>query len=113
LREHSGQDKSLVEAEFGHCKRYVAPAPALLSYLTVTRKNILESLAKQSVPIEVFVGSGVVRMGPDWLEKLAARGVAVRVIDGANHFFDNEHEFDLQDALLQAVQDPLSRKPGR
>lgn len=113
LREQGGQNKTLFEAEFGHCKKYVAPAPALLSYLTVTRSSILDSLAKQSVPIEVILGSADDRMGPDWLGKLTARGVTVRVIDGANHFFDKQHEFDLQDALLQAVQAPLARKPGR
>lgn len=112
LRERAGQDKTLVEVEFGHCKKYVAPAPALLSYLTVTRNSILDSLAKQNVPIEVIIGSADDRMGQDWPGKLAARGVAVRVIDGANHFFDNQHEFDLQDALLQALQAPLPRKPG-
>lgn len=113
LREHASKDKSLVEGEFGHCKKYVAPAPALLSYLTITRQSILDALAKQNVPFEVILGGADDRMGPDWSAKLAARGVAVRTIDGANHFFDKQHEFDLQDALQQAVQDPLNRKPGQ
>jgi len=113
LRERPSQDKSLQEAEIGHCKKYVAPAPALLSYLTITRQSILDALAKPSVPIEVILGSADERMGPDWSAKLAARGVAVRTIDGANHFFDKQHEFDLQDALLQAVQEPLNRKLGQ
>ena len=111
LRERIARgDKSLAEAEFGHCKKYVAPASALASYLSVTRNTLLDALPKVSIPIEVVLGSADDRMGPDWVDKLASRGVAVRVIDGANHFFDNQHEFDLQDALLQALQSMPPRK---
>lgn len=105
LRERIARgEKSLVEAEFGHCRKYVAPPPALLSYLSVTRGVILDALSKATVPIAVFLGSADDRMGPDWADKLAGRGVTVRMIDGANHFFDNQHEFDLQDALLQGMK---------
>lgn len=112
LNERGGKDKSLVEAEFGHCKKYVSPAPALLSYLEVTRNTLLDSLAKQRVPIEVILGSADDRMGADWLGKLRARGITVRVIEGANHFFDNQHEFDLQDSLAQALQPPSTLNVG-
>lgn len=112
LRDRGSKDKSLVEAEFGHCKKYVSPVPALLSYLEVTRNSLLDSLAKQRVPIEVILGSADDRMGKDWLNKLKARGVTVRIIEGANHFFDNQHEFDLQDSLVQALQPPLTQNSG-
>lgn len=107
------KDNSLAEIEFGHCKRYVAPPAALLSYLAITRDSILRGLRKPSVPVEVLLGSADDRMGADWADKLAARGVAIRIIDGANHFFDNQHEFDLQDALLQGVQGTPMKKAGR
>lgn len=106
------KDKSLAEAEFGHCRKYVAPPAALLSYLSITRDSILNGLRKPPVPVEVLLGSADERMGADWADKLAARGVAVRIIDGANHFFDNQHEFELQDALLQGVKTIQHRKVG-
>lgn len=100
-------NKALVEVEVGHCKKYVSPPAALLSYLEVSRGTLLESLTKAPVPVEVIMGSKDDRMGDDWVDKLVARGISVRVIPGASHFFDSQYEFDLQEALLQALQSKL------
>lgn len=102
-------DNALVEAEFGHCRKYVSPPSALLSYLTLSRSSILDTLAKSAVPVEVIMGGKDDRMGADWVEKLSSRGIPVRVIPGASHFFDNQYEFDLQEAVLQT----LNRHPER
>lgn len=111
LRERIARgDKSLVEAEFGHCRKYVSPAAALLSYATITRGSILESLSKSAVPVEAIMGGNDERMGPDWPDKLMARGIDVRVIPGANHFFDNQYEFDLHDAVLQGLAPPRTER---
>lgn len=111
LRERIARgDKSLVEIEFGHCKKYVSPASALLSYATITRSSILDALSKSAVPVEAIMGGKDDRMGSDWPDKLMARGIDVRVIPGANHFFDNQYEFDLHDAVLQGL---ASRETGR
>jgi dienelactone hydrolase len=99
-------DTTLVEAEFGHCRKYVAPPTALLSYMKLSRRSILDSLAGSPVPAAAIMGGKDDRMGPDWVDRLVSRGIAVRVIPGATHFFDNQYEFDLQEALLQAL-------PGR
>lgn len=99
-------DRSLAEVEFGHCRKYVGPPDALLSYMAISRAGILGSLAKSPVPVEVIMGDKDDRMGPDWVETLASRGIAVRTISGASHFFDNLYEFDLQDTVLKAL-------PGR
>ena len=99
-------DSALVEAEFGHCRKYVGPPAALLSYMQLSRRSILDSLAASPVPASAIMGGKDDRMGPDWADRLVARGIAVRVIPGASHFFDNQYEFDLQEALLQAM-------PGR
>ena len=99
-------DNALAQVSFGHCKSYVSPPAALLSYLTLSRRSILDSIAKSAVPVEVIIGGKDDRMGADWPEKLVSHGIAVRVIPGASHFFDNQYEFDLQEAVLQAL-------PGR
>jgi pimeloyl-ACP methyl ester carboxylesterase len=100
----SGQN-GLVDAEVGHCQKYVSPPAALLSYLSITRESILDALAKTRVPTEVIMGSKDDRMGPDWVEKLKSRGLVVRVVPDASHFFDNQYEFDLQEAVLRALHD--------
>lgn len=96
-------DNALVEAEFGHCRKYVSPPAALLSYINLSRRGILDSLARSPVPAAAIMGGKDDRMGADWVDRLVARGIAVRVIPGATHFFDNQYEFDLQEALLQAL----------
>jgi dienelactone hydrolase len=107
LRERVARgDDSLVEAEFGQCKKYVSPPAALLSYLAISRNSILDSLAGSPVPAAAIMGGKDDRMGPDWVDRLVSRSIAVRMIPGASHFFDNQYEFDLQEALLQAL-------PGR
>lgn len=111
MRERvAGKDKRLAEAEFGYCRKYVSPPAAMLSYLSISRDNILDSLSRTKVPVEVIVGGKDDRMGADWVEKMISRGIVVRVIPGASHFFDNQYEFDLQEAVLKAVDDRL---PGR
>lgn len=97
--------RALVEAEIGHCKKYVSPPASLLTYMSISRDSILGSLARSPVPAEVIMGSKDDRMGPDWVDKLVSRGLVVRVIPGASHFFDNQYEFDLQEAVVQALQD--------
>ena len=107
LRERVARgDRSLVEVEFGHCKKYVSPPAALLSYLEISRSGILESLVKSPVPTSVIMGGKDDRMGSEWVEKLSSRGISVQTIPGASHFFDSQYEFDLQDAVLKAL-------PGR
>jgi pimeloyl-ACP methyl ester carboxylesterase len=98
-------DKTLAIAEFGQCKKYVSPPAALLSYLTISRNSILDSLAQSRVPFQVIMGGKDDRMGSDWVAKLLSRGISVHVIPGASHFFDNQYEFDLQEAVLQSLQE--------
>jgi pimeloyl-ACP methyl ester carboxylesterase len=108
MRERvSRRDKRLAEAEFGLCRKYVSPPAALLSYLSISRGSILDALSQTRVPVEVIMGGKDDRMGSDWVGKLISRGIVVRVIPGASHFFDNQYEFDLQEAVLQAVRDRL------
>jgi len=110
LRDRMHQkNNALVTAEFGHCKKYVSPPAPLLSYLTISRDSILEALVHAPVPVEVIMGAKDDRMGQDWVEKLVARGIVVRVIPGASHFFDNQYEFDLQEVVLKALQDKHSK----
>lgn len=104
LRERvEKRDTRLVEAEYGHCRKYVSPPAALLTYLAPSRRSILDAVTKSPVPAVAIMGGEDERMGPDWLDRLASAGIDVRVVPGASHFFDNQYEFDLQEAVLQAL----------
>ncbi len=102
--------RALVDAEMGHCNKYVSSPAALLSYVSISRESILGALAKSTVPTEVIMGSKDDRMGPDWIEKLISRGIVVRVIPGASHFFDNQYEFDLQESVMKSLQGAASKR---
>lgn len=104
------KNHAFVEAEFGQCKKYISPPASLLSYMDVSRNSILDALKRVRVPTEVILGGKDDRMGSEWVEKLTASGISVRVIPGASHFFDNQYEFDLQEVLLQTLQDKRSER---
>lgn len=92
---------------FLFCKNnYVATPESFLSYLTLTRENNLKTLNNLKPPSYTIIGSADKRFemtGYDWLDELKATGTKVVMIEGANHFFSSEHEFDLQDKLIEIM----------
>lgn len=97
-----GEDR-LATFEISYCKRYVAPPAAFLSYGEWSKHHILDNLANLPVPLEVVMGGNDQRMDADWPELLSQHGVQVATVDGANHFFDGVHEFELAERILQAL----------
>lgn len=96
-------DRSLVDAPYTFCRRYVATPAALLSFVRITREDVLRWLAASRVPVLVLLGEKDDRVGRDWAALLTARGVPVRVLPGASHFFDGPAEFDLHDAVIDSL----------
>ena len=103
-------DETLSAFEISYCRRYVAPATAFLSYATWSKQRILGSLKELPLPLEVLMGGSDQRMDPDWPRMLAEHGVRVATIDGANHFFDGIHEFDLAEKILESL-DGMAAEP--
>lgn len=97
--------KALERFTLGYCnKNYVSLPAAYLSYVADDNK-IFGQLGKAKVPVEVILGGADRTMKADWPEQIRARGIPVTIINGANHFFDGAHEFDLADkveAILKA-----------
>lgn len=92
---------------FLFCKgNYVATPKSFLSYLALTREKNLKSLNNLKTPSYTIIGGADKRFemtGHDWLDELKATSTEVVVIDGANHFFSSEHEFDLQEKLIEIM----------
>ena len=88
---------------FLFCKNnYYAIPESFLSYLKLDRSYILDSLKNLPIPTYTIMGSADKRyqsVGENWLKELEQTGTNLIVIDGANHFFSSQHEFDLQDAI--------------
>lgn len=85
------------------CRRYMAPADSFLSYARWDESRLLKAVAVAQVPVHVVLAQLDQRMPADWPTRLAQYGGRVEVVEGAGHFFDNQSEFDLLDAVIQAI----------
>lgn len=104
------KETGLLNYTLGYCKKYVATPQSFLSYANLQRNDILQLSRKIKVPVEVIMGGNDDRMGEGWTEKLRAAGNQVQVIEGANHFFDAEHEFDVLDAVISLLKSSGKKK---
>lgn len=90
---------------------YFATPDSFLSYHKLTRKQILQDLMtikNNGVKIHVTMGSADKRykkVGENWLTDIEKTGVNMSIIDGANHFFSDEHEFDLQEQIVETFDE--------
>lgn len=93
---------------FLFCKNnYFATPQSYLSYLKLDRQYVLQSLTKLTIPSYSIMGGADKRyqsVGRNWLNELEETGTNLIIVDGANHFFSSEHEFDLQDEINAILQ---------
>jgi len=92
-------DMSLHDFKIAYCEKYPTTAENYLSYLQLSKENILNDLDKITVPKTLIMGSKDNRINESWRHTLLQHGVNVISIEGANHFFDYEYEFDLLDIV--------------
>ncbi len=92
---------SLRRFTIAYCKNnYVAALPAYLSYADWTGEFIMGRLGKINVPVDVVLGSKDQVLPPGWQAQLMHGRAPVHLIQGAGHFFDGEHEFELSDRVI-------------
>lgn len=101
-------NNALVDFAIGHCKKFTATPQSYLSYANWDRKKVLDLSRRTRVPLNVILGGADNRMGADWAQALTAAGVRVDKINGANHFFDAEYEFDLLDLVINHLKSPIN-----
>lgn len=82
-----------------YCKQYVTTPENFLSYYDWSEQPILDAISRGQLINHIILGSSDERINPQWLAALQKTRNPVVIIDGANHFFDQEHEFDLLDAV--------------
>lgn len=104
LKQQAARGEALVTRQLSYCKKFTAPPEVFLSYLAWSRSDVLAAMRKSRVPITVIMGSKDARMGTEWPNQIKAQGTPIRLIEGANHFFDAQFEFDLQDAIVEAAR---------
>lgn len=93
---------------FLFCKKnFYATPQSFLSYQKLTRQHVIDELKSLTIPSYTLMGGADKRyqsVGENWLEELKQAGTNLVVVDGANHFFSSEHEFDLQEHLVNIIQ---------
>jgi len=104
LRETAQQllengDHSLHEFELLYCRKYPTPAENFLSYTQLSRKNIRQYLSSINVDKSLIIGSADKIINQQWNKSLTKDHVRLIQINGADHFFDGEYEFDLLDSV--------------
>lgn len=102
-RIRRGEHKPVMR-RFSYCQNYLATPRSLLSYLEWTPERMLKAIDRAKVPVSFIMGSKDDRLGPGWIDGLARTSARLRVIEGANHFMDGEHEFDLLDGLIEEMK---------
>ena len=102
------QDKALHPYALSFCKRYMATAQSYLSYAQWDDSKVLKTLAvlhQEQVPLFVIIGAADKRIDAQWLQALQGQVNSLAVVDGANHFFSDMYEFDLNDRLEAILQE--------
>lgn len=86
---------------------YFATPESYLSYMKLDRDYILNMLQNLKTPSYTIMGSADKRylsVGENWLTELENTRTNLITVDNANHFFSSEHEFDLQDHIVEIVR---------
>ncbi|BCN93839.1 hypothetical protein THMIRHAM_16240 [Thiomicrorhabdus immobilis] len=93
---------------FLFCKNnYLATPNSFISYMKLDRQYVLNSLKNLKIPNFTIMGSADKRyltVGENWLTELEETGTDLFIVKGANHFFSSEHEFDLQDHIIDILK---------
>jgi len=82
-----------------YCKLYPTRASDFISYYEWDPEKIVSLAETIKHKTSVIIGTGDQRISPDWRQQLKENEFKVVSIEGANHFFDQAHEFDLLDAM--------------
>ncbi len=82
-----------------YCKTYPTYPQAFLSYYKWNKLKTIRSVNSFKDHISIIMGSHDRRVDSDWKMQLTKTHNNTILIDGANHFFDQTHEFDLLDAV--------------
>lgn len=97
-------DSSIHKFSIAYCiDNYSSPPQNFLSYANWNSKKLLSAIKSSPETIQVIMGGADDSVYPKWIEHMKQGGADVSVIDGANHFFNSGHEFELYDSLMKKL----------
>ena len=100
-RQVQRRDRTLVNQPLSFCRNYLSAPEALLSYVRWDAARTLTALKQAPVGTRLIMGSADAMLGRNWIRSLEDLQTPMVVVQGANHFMDGEHEFDLLEHSLE------------
>jgi len=103
-RQHiKNNDSQLHEYSLSYCKKYISPAKDFISYAMWNKNKLIDEINQLNIPISIIIGSKDPRIDTTWKSLLQKSKSKLIIIEGANHFFDTTHEFDMNDKVLNEL----------
>lgn len=100
-RQVEHKQRALVTQHLSFCTNYPSTPQALLSYVRWDQPRTLAALKRSPVSTRLIMGDADEMLGRNWIKSLAASQTPMVIVQGANHFMDGEHEFDLLEHTLE------------
>lgn len=95
---------TLVTQRVSYCSKYLSTPQALLSYVRWDQAHTLAALKHSPVKVRLIMGDADDTLERSWLKALKHVQTPMVIVNGANHFMDGEHEFDLLDHTLRFME---------
>ncbi|MCW9023387.1 MAG: alpha/beta hydrolase [Gammaproteobacteria bacterium] len=87
-----------------YCRGNYATHPAaFISYAHINEEVFFNFLKNAVYPVVHILGNEDKLAPENWNNKLSKHGAKVLTVNNANHFFSNSSEFDLHDAIYNAI----------
>jgi len=86
-----------------YCRSYPSFAKDFLSYYEWNTEKVTQAVGTFRDKISIIIGTGDKRIDSSWRKQLNIKYNNVISIDGANHFFDQSHEFELIDVIEELL----------
>ncbi len=100
----NGKKDQLQKFGMGFCNNYVTRSSDYLSYFRWNRDKIINTIKNSTIPMSIIMGDKDERVATDLLSQFRAEKLTVHVVEGANHFFQEEYEFSLIDLVLGLLE---------
>jgi dienelactone hydrolase len=82
---------------------YTTHPAAFISYAHINEKVFFSFVKDAIYPVVHILGKEDKLVPENWSNKLSERGARILTVNNANHFFSNSSEFDLHDAIYNAI----------
>ena len=104
-KKHIQSDSEKIhDYALNYCRSYPTYAKDFLSYYQWNTEKVTQAVGSFKDIITIIIGTGDKRIDSDWRKQLNKKYNNVISIEGANHFFDQSHEFELIDTIENLLE---------